>query len=74
MKTFEFIEKNIGQLVYITGDRDLGMCGELRPLIFNKTELTLLRLTKKGMVYLQDKDGIYYTAPPTNIRLISELT
>ena len=36
MKAYEFIEKNIGNKVYVTGDGDLAMCRHLRRIIFYK--------------------------------------
>ena len=71
MKTHDFIEKSIGCKVYITGDGDLGMSGRLRNLIYNKTELTIVKLTKGGMAYLIDNYGNYYSVPPRNVREIN---
>jgi hypothetical protein len=68
MKNHEFIEKNIGAKVYITGDGDLAMNGEFRQLIFNKTELTIVKLTRGGMAYLTDDKGNFYSVPPRNVR------
>lgn len=71
MKNHEFIEKNIGAKVYITGDGDLMMNGELRQLIFYKTELTIVKLTRGGMAYLTDGKNNFYSVPPRNVREIS---
>lgn len=68
MTNHEFIKRNVGNSVYINGDGDLGMDYELRCLIFNKTELKIVKLTKSGMAYLVDNDGNYYTVPPRNVR------
>jgi len=73
MKAYDFINSHIGQEVYITGHGDLAMDGQLRPLIFNKTKLILVKLTKKGYAQLQTEFGRYYTVPPRNVRLYSEL-
>ena len=71
MKTFHFIEQAIGEMVYVTGERDLAMHGELRKIIFNKTPLRLIKLTKSGNAYLQDEDTKeYYSVPPSNVREI----
>jgi hypothetical protein len=70
MKSHEFIEKNIGAKVYVTGDGDLAMCGELRRIIFDKTELTIVKLTKGGMAYLVDERNNFYSVPPKNVREI----
>lgn len=54
---------------YVTGDRDLAFNGELRKIIFNKTELRLIKWTKSGNVYLHDEvENMYYTVPTSNIR------
>lgn len=73
MKTFDFINSNIGQSVYITGDGDLAMCGEFRKHIFGQTEFKLLGLTKGGLAKLQELDNNYITVKPRNVRLYSEL-
>lgn len=70
MKNYEFIEKNIGATVYVTRDGDLGFCGALRKIIFNKSPLTIIKLTKAGMAYLQDDNGIFYSVPPRNVRIL----
>jgi len=70
MKNHEFIKKNIGTKVYVTGDGDLAMQSEFRKIIFNKTELTIVKLTKGGMAYLVDIQGNFYTVPPRNVREI----
>jgi len=69
MKAHEFIEKNIGNKVYITGG-DLTMSSEFRKIILNKTELTIIKLTKSGMAYLVDNENNFYTIPPRNLREI----
>lgn len=68
MKAYEFIEKNIGNRVHLTGDGDLAMCYKFRKIISNKTELTIVKLTKSGMVYLVDDENNSYTVPPRNVR------
>ena len=68
MRTYDFINSNIGNKVYITSDGDLAMDGSLRKFIFNKTEFTLLRLTKGGMAILCDENGKEYLIPPKNVR------
>lgn len=74
MTTKDFIEQAIGEKVYLTGDRDLGIHGELRQLIFNKSPLTLIKLTKAGKAYVKNEEtNEYYSVPPTNIREIDEL-
>jgi len=73
MKNYDFINSNIGNQVYVTGDGDLAMGSEFRSLIFNKTTLTIVKLTKGGKAYLTDSLGNFYSVPPRNIREISEL-
>jgi hypothetical protein len=68
MKSYDFIVKNIGRKVYVNGDGDLAFNGELRGIIFNKTELTILKLTKGGMAYLVDDENNFYSVPPRNVR------
>lgn len=73
MKNHDFINSNIGNQVYVTGDGDLAMNSELRDIIFNKTALTIVKLTRGGKAYLQDSLGHFYSVPPRNVREISEL-
>jgi hypothetical protein len=69
MTTKDFIDQAIGKLVYVTGYRDLAMDGELRKIIFSKTELRLIKWTRGGKVYLHDEiENQYYSVPPSNIR------
>lgn len=68
MKTYDFINQATGNKVYLTGDGDLGMSGELRGFIFNKTPLTLIRLTRGGMAIVKDDEGSEYSVPPRNVR------
>jgi hypothetical protein len=72
MNTYDFIRANIGNKVYVTGDGDLGMCGELRKFIFNKTEFTLIRLTRGGMAILSDDNGKEFSVPPSNVREVGD--
>jgi hypothetical protein len=70
MTAHEFIKQNIGNKVYVSGERDLAFNGELRKIIFNKTELTIVKLTRGGMAHLVDSDNKFYTVPPSNVNLI----
>jgi len=71
MTTDVFIKQAIGNLVYVTGDGDLAFNGGLRKIIFNKTELRLIKLTKAGYAYLHDeKENLFYSVRPSNIREI----
>jgi len=70
MKTYDFIKQAIGTKVYLTGDGDLGMSGELRGFIYDKTPLTLMRLTRGGMAIVKSDDGKEYSVPPRNVREI----
>lgn len=66
MKRQEIVD-NIGQEVMVTGDGDLAIHGELRPIIFSKEKLTIVKLTKGGKAYLVDEKGIFYSVPPKNV-------
>jgi len=83
------IQQNIGNKVILDGRGDLGMDGDLRPLIYNKTPLTIIGLTKGGKAYLREDiistemvHGViprstkikYYSVPPRNVNLIEVLT
>jgi hypothetical protein len=70
MKTLDWISQNIGNKAIVSGDGDLGFSGELRSIIFNKTELTIVKLTRGGKVYLTDGNDRFYTVPPRNIKII----
>ena len=71
MKNNDFIKQNIGAKVYVTGDGDLAMQHSLRKIIFDKTPLTIVKLTKGGMAYLVDDENNFYTVPPRNVREIN---
>lgn len=75
MTKFEFIQANIGKKVYVTGDGDLYFNGELRPIISSRhrqVELTIVKLTKGGKAYLVADDGLFYSVPIKNVKLIDE--
>ncbi len=75
MHNNDFITSNIGNSVYVSGEGDLAMISEFRYIIRNKIKLTVIKLTKKGMAYLQDEaNGDFYSVPPRNVREYSELT
>jgi len=67
MKTLDFINQAIGNKVYLTGEGDLAFYHELRYFIYNKTPLTLLRLTKGGRAIVEYK-GKEFSVPPNNVR------
>ena len=73
MKALDFIKEMIGKEVYITHGGDLGMCAELRGFIQHKDPLTLIKLTRAGLAFLQDEDGNYYSVPPRNVRDYEEV-
>lgn len=70
LNNLDFIEKNIGNRAFISGDGDLALCGEFREAIFKKTKFTIVKLTKKGMAYLMDDYNNFYNVPPRNVFLI----
>lgn len=73
MKAHDFIKSNIGNKVYVTPSGDLAFCGELKHIIYDKTELTIVKLTKSGMAYLVDAENNYYSVPPRNVREVSSM-
>jgi hypothetical protein len=71
MNTLDWISQNIGKKAIVNGNRDLAFNGELKPIIFNKTELTIVKLTRGGMAHLTDGKR-FYTVPPGNVDVIEE--
>ena len=72
MTTKVFIQQAIGEMVYVTGDGDLAFDGHLREIIFKKTPLRLIRVTKAGYAFLSDeKTNKCYSVPPRNVREIN---
>lgn len=67
MNAYDFINQSIGSKVYLTDDGDLAMDRNLRWFIFNKIELTLVKLTKGGRAIVEYK-GTEYSVPPRNVR------
>jgi hypothetical protein len=63
----QFMEKNIGNKVYIKGSGDLAFSSEFRDIIKNKIPLKIVKLTKSGLVYLVDNKNNFYTVPLRNI-------
>lgn len=66
----EFIQNNIGVKVYVNDDGDLSILSELKNIIYNKTELTIVELTKGGMAKLVDANNVEYKVPPKNVSKI----
>ena len=74
MTTEKFIKQAIGNIVYVIGDGDLAFNGGLRSIIFNKTPLKLIKVTKAGYAYLFDETiNKYYSVPPRNVREIDNM-
>lgn len=71
MNTLDWIRKNIGKKAIVNGRGDLAFLHELRSIIFNKTELTIVKLTRGGMAYLTDGKK-FYKVPPRNVDVIEE--
>lgn len=66
----EEVNNHVGQLVTLNGYGDLAICGELRQFIFNNMRfLTIVKLTRGGMVYLRGDDGEFYSVRPKNVDL-----
>lgn len=73
MKTLDFVNSNIGEKVVLVAAQDNMFDREVKGFIGNKTEFTLIKLTKSGDAYLQLSDGTYRSYPPSWLRLASEV-
>jgi hypothetical protein len=73
MKTLDFVNSNIGEKVVLVAVQDNMFDREVKGFISNKTEFTLIKLTKSGDAYLQLSDGTYRSYPPSWLRLASEV-
>ncbi len=71
MKTLEFIKSSIGNKVYLTNNGDLAIDPTFRDLIKNKTEFTLIGLSRGGMAIIAgDNNKELHRVPPKNVREI----
>lgn len=69
MKTLDYIKANIGKHCNLNGSGDYAM----NKWIFRETDgeqLTIVKITKAGMVYLECTNGLFYSVPPKNIDII----
>lgn len=73
MKTLDFVNSNIGEKVVLVAAQDNMFDREVKDFICNKTEFTLIKLTKSGNAHLQLIDGTYRSYPPSWLRLASEV-
>ena len=64
---FEDIKNNIGVHVVLNGRGDLVMTH--RKYIYDDHGLRIVKLTKGGLVYLQDENGNFVSVPPKNVEL-----
>lgn len=65
----EEIKNSIGAHVILNGRGDLAMSHELRPYISNDKGLSIVKVTKGGLVHLQDENGSFVTVPPKNVEI-----
>lgn len=71
MKIYDLINQSIGNKVILIGKGDVGIDIKLRRFVYNKTELTLMRLTKGGMAIVSF-NGQEFKVPPRNIKIIED--
>ena len=68
------VVENIGELVTMNGMGDLAMSPEYRKYIGDKEgkfSLRILKLTRGGMVHLEDTtNGVIHSVPPKNVDLL----
>jgi len=71
MNTRDFINGHIGCDVYVTTYGDLYFESDLRSIIsYNYyKKVKLIKMTRQGNAYIQNKKGFFYSVPPKNIRL-----
>jgi hypothetical protein len=67
MKVYDFIKQALGKKVYLKSDGDLPMNRTFRKFCNDKTEFTLIGLTKAGMAIIEF-DGNRYHVRPSNIK------
>lgn len=63
------VADHIGKKCVLNSQGDLGICIELRTLIYDQKELTIVKITKGGEVYLSHGKK-FYTVPARNIDLL----
>lgn len=65
----EEIKNSIGAHVILNGRGDLALSHELRPYIAFDKGLSIVKVTKGGLVHLQDENGSFITVPPKNVEI-----
>lgn len=66
MNKLDFIQANIGNLVYLV---HINTLAEFKPLVANKTPLRLIELTKGGLAKVHDESANkYYKVSPSYVR------
>lgn len=67
------VELHVGEKVYLNGIGDLAFSGELKPFLYYRgyenRYMTIVKLTRGGMVYLKGDDEKFYSVPPKNVDL-----
>lgn len=85
MKNIEFINKNIGNIVYLTETSPtfvVSTFGKYKQLhkytldrfaveMSTKSELRIVKMTKAGLALLKDKHNNFYSVPPRMVREVS---
>lgn len=66
----EEVKKSVGMQVTVNGSGDLAMEAGMKSLISDKIPLTILKLTRGGMGYVEDEKGDTYVIPPKNLDLV----
>ena len=66
------VENHVDEIVTINNKGDITFEDEIRNLVYNKTLLRLVKLTKAGLAYVETPDKKCYSIPPRNVDLWNE--
>ena len=64
------VKKSIGKLCTVNGYGDLAMESEMKILIYNKTKVKIIRLTRSGLIQVQSPDNKLFSIPQKNLDII----
>lgn len=64
------IEFNIGNFCTVNGYGDLAFESDMKLLIYQKTKVTLIKVTKSGLIQVQGPNDEYYSIPQKNLDLV----
>ena len=65
------IEENIGNFCTVNGYGDLAFESEMKPLIYRKTQVKIIKITKSGLIQVQDQaNRKYYSLSQRNLDLV----